>query len=174
MEIVNAVLLILALTFVWGAVNLERPSASRVEINQTDQFNESVKFLQRLKKPSAKEDSYDRRINAYKSTMDSIISEIPDTVQQMEDSYDHNNKNATQKIGQLNSLVSSITTRLEGSNDAQQQTFLTAIEKLNQLSSQINNLKTTIIPIDEQLNQNQDLLNNLSADTEKVKQSVGF
>ena len=54
MEIVNAVLLILALTFVWGAVNLERPSASRVEINQTDQFNESVKFLQRLKKPSAK------------------------------------------------------------------------------------------------------------------------
>jgi chromosome segregation ATPase len=174
MEIVNAVLLILALTFVWGAVNLERPSASKVEINQTDQFNESVKFLQRLKKPSAKEDSYDRRINAYKSTMDSIISEIPDTVQQMEDSYDHNNKNATQKIGQLNSLVSSITTRLEGSNDAQQQTFLTAIEKLNQLSSQINNLKTTIIPIDEQLNQNQDLLNNLSADTEKVKQSVGF
>lgn len=174
MEIVNAVLLILALTFVWGAVNLERPSASRVEINQTDQFNESVKFLQRLKKPSAKEDSYDRRINAYKSTMDSIISEIPDTVQQMEDSYDHNNKNATQKIGQLNSLVSSITTRLEGNNDTQQQNFLNAIEKLNQLSSQINNLKTTIIPIDEQLNQNQDLLNNLSADTEKVKQSVGF
>ena len=174
MEIVNAVLLILALTFVWGALNLERPSASRVEINQTDQFNESVKFLQRLKKPSAKEDSYDRRINAYKSTMDSIISEIPDTVQQMEDSYDHNNKTATQKIGQLNSLVGSITTRLEGNNDTQQQNFLTAIEKLNQLSSQINNLKTTISPIDEQLNQNQDLLNNLSADTEKVKQSVGF
>ena len=174
MEIVNAVLLILALTFVWGAVNLERPSTSRVEINQTDQFNESVQFLQRLKKPSAKEDSYNRRINAYKSTMDSIISEIPDTVQQMEDSYDHNNKTATQKIGQLNSLVGSITTRLEGNNDTQQQNFLTAIEKLNQLSSQINNLKTTISPIDEQLNQNQDLLNNLSADTEKVKQSVGF
>lgn len=174
MEIVNAVLLILALTFVWGAVNLERPSASRVEINQTDQFNESVKFLQRLKKPSAKEDSYDRRINAYKSTMDSIISEIPDTVQQMEESYEHNNKNATQKIGQLNSLVGSITTILEGNNDTQQQSFLTAIEKLNQLSSQINNLKTTIRPIDEQLNQNQDLLNDLSADTEKVKQSVGF
>ena len=174
MEIVNAVLLILALTFVWGAVNLERPSASRVEINQTDQFNESVKFLQRLKKPSAKEDSYDRRINAYKSTMDSIISEIPDTVQQMEESYEHNNQNATQKIGQLNSLVGSITTILEVNNDTQQQSFLTAIEKLNQLSSQINNLKTTIRPIDEQLNQNQDLLNDLSADTEKVKQSVGF
>ena len=174
MEIVNAVLLILALTFVWGAVNLERPSASRVEINQTDQFNESVKFLQRLKKPSAKEDSYDRRINAYKSTMDTIISEMPDTVQQMKDSYDHNNKNATQKIRQLNSLVDSITTKLDDNNETEQQYFLTAIEKLTQLSSQINHLKTTISPIDEQLKQNQDLLNNLSADTEKVKQSVGF
>ena len=70
MEIVNAVLLILALTFVWGAVNLERPSASRVEINQTDQFNESVKFLQRLKKPSAKEDSYDREIKQNKLPWD--------------------------------------------------------------------------------------------------------
>ena len=174
MEIVNAVLLILALSFVWGAVNLESPSASRVEINQTDQFNESVKFLQRLKTPSAKEDSYDRSINAYKSTMDAIISGIPDTVQQMEDSYSYNNRNATQKIGQLNLLVDSITTKLDDNNENEQQNFLTAIEKLTQLSSQINHLKTTISPIDEQLKQNQDLLNNLSADTEKVKQSVGF
>jgi len=55
MEIINAVLLMAALILVWGAVNLDRPATHRVELNQTDQLNESIKFLQRLKSPSAKE-----------------------------------------------------------------------------------------------------------------------
>ena len=55
MEIINGILLILALAFVWGAVNLERPAVSKVEINQSDQMNESMNFLKRLKKPSARE-----------------------------------------------------------------------------------------------------------------------
>ena len=45
MEIVNAVLLMCALILVWGAINLERPAAQRVEVNQSDQLNDSINFL---------------------------------------------------------------------------------------------------------------------------------
>ena len=44
MEIINGILLLLALALVWGAVNLERPAVSKVEINQSDQMNESMNF----------------------------------------------------------------------------------------------------------------------------------
>ena len=57
MEMINAVFLMVALVLVWGAINLERPATHRVEVNQTDQLNESIKFLQRLKSTSAKEQS---------------------------------------------------------------------------------------------------------------------
>ena len=63
MEIINGILLILS-AFVWGAVNLERPAVSKVEINQSDQMNESMNFLKRLK-TSAGEESQSRRLNAY-------------------------------------------------------------------------------------------------------------
>ena len=53
MEIINGILLLLALALVWGAVNLERPAVSKVEINQSDQMNESMNFLKRLKRPTA-------------------------------------------------------------------------------------------------------------------------
>ena len=81
MEIINAVLLMAALILVWGAVNLDRPATHRVELNQSDQLNESIKFLQRLKSPSAKEQSFNRRLQAYKSTVDSVVTEIPSTVE---------------------------------------------------------------------------------------------
>ena len=101
MEIINGILLILALAFVWGAVNLERPAVSKVEINQSDQMNESMNFLKRLKKPSAREESQSRRLNAYKSTMDNIISEIPDTMQKIEESYEGICQGNNRKLRQL-------------------------------------------------------------------------
>ena len=79
MEIINGILLILALAFVWGAVNLERPAVSKGEINQSDQMNESMNFFEAPKEASsAREESQSRRLNAYKSTMDNIIWKIPD------------------------------------------------------------------------------------------------
>ena len=88
MEIVNAVLLMCALILVWGAINLERPAAQRVEVNQSDQLNDSINFLKKLKKPSAKERSQDRRAQAFKSHVDSVSEEIPRTMDSIEESFD--------------------------------------------------------------------------------------
>ena len=88
MEIVNAVLLMCALILVWGAINLERPAAQRVEVNQSDQLNDSINFLKKLKKPSAKEQSQDRRARAFKSHVDSVSEEIPRTMDSIEESFE--------------------------------------------------------------------------------------
>ena len=97
MEIINGILLLLALALVWGAVNLERPAVSKVEINQSDQMNESMNFLKRLKRPSAKEDSQSKRLNAWKSTMAKIIPEIPETMAKIEEQKRQKRNNKRRK-----------------------------------------------------------------------------
>ena len=113
MEIINAVLLMIALILVWGAVNLERPSTHRVEINQTDQLNESIKFLQRLKSPSAKEQSFNRRLQAYKSTVDSVVTEIPSTVEAIQTSHEQNHLTQRRKVKQLQQLAAGIVVEIQ-------------------------------------------------------------
>ena len=174
MEIINGILLILALAFVWGAVNLERPAVSKVEINQSDQMNESMNFLKRLKKPSAREESQSRRLNAYKSTMDNIISEIPDTMQKIEESYEGICQGNNRKLRQLDQLVKSMSSTVEGTNTKLQHDTQKSFSEITDLSTKINDLNSAIAPLEQKLLQNQNSLNELANDTQKVKESVGF
>tara|TARA_B100000963_G_C22609839_1_gene664342 strand:+ start:1740 stop:2264 length:525 start_codon:yes stop_codon:yes gene_type:complete len=174
MEIINGILLILALAFVWGAVNLERPAVSKVEINQSDQMNESMNFLKRLKKPSAREESQSRRLNAYKSTMDNIISEIPDTMQKIEKSYEGICQGNNRKLRQLDQLVKSMSNTVEDTNAKLQYDTQKSFTEITDLSNKINDLNNAIAPLEQKLLQNQTSLNELTNDTQKVKESVGF
>ena len=174
MEIINGILLILARAFVWGAVNLERPAVSKVEINQSDQMNESMNFLKRLKKPSAREESQSRRLNAYKSTMDNIISEIPDTMQKIEESYKGICQGNNRKLRQLDQLVKSMSSTVEGTNTKLQHDMQKSFSEITDLSTKINDLNSAIAPLEQKLLQNQTSLNELANDTQKVKESVGF
>ena len=122
MEIVNAVLLMCALILVWGAINLERPGAQRVELNQSDQLNDSINFLKKLKKPSAKEQSQDRRAQAFKSHVDSVSEEIPSTMDSIEESFEQIQYGQRRKVKQLQQLVTDIHTQLETSNQLQSTT----------------------------------------------------
>tara|TARA_B100000965_G_scaffold397280_2_gene413575 strand:+ start:878 stop:1402 length:525 start_codon:yes stop_codon:yes gene_type:complete len=174
MEIINGILLILALAFVWGAMNLERPAVSKVEINQSDQMNESMNFLKRLKKPSAREESQSRRLNAYKSTMDNIISEIPDTMQKIEESYEGICQGNNRKLRQLDQLVKSMSNTVEDTNTNLQHDTQKSFSEITDLSTKIKDLNSAIAPLEQKLLQNQNSLNELANDTQKVKESVGF
>ena len=174
MEIINGILLILALAFVWGAVNLERPAVSKVEINQSDQMNESMNFLKRLKKPSAREESQSRRLNAYKSTMDNIISEIPDTMQKIEESYEGICQGNNRKLRQLDQLVKSMSNTVEDTNAKLQYDTQKSFTEITDLSTKISDLNNAIAPLEQKILQNQNSLNELTNDTQKVKESVGF
>ena len=174
MEIINGILLLLALALIWGAVNLERPATSKVDINQSDQMNESMNFLKRLKRPSAKEDSQSKRLNAWKSTMAKIIPEIPETMAKIEDSHERICQENDRKFRQLNTLLESISHTVDETNMKIQQDTEKSFVELTNLSNKIGELNNAIIPLENKLLENQSSLNQLTGDAQEVKESVGF
>ena len=174
MEIINAVLLMAALILVWGAVNLDRPATHRVEINQSDQLNESIKFLQRLKTPSAKEQSFNRRLQAYKSTVDSVVTEIPSTVEVIQTSHEQNHLTQRRKAKQLQQLAAGISTNVEQSIQNQQITANQSMDEMLVLKGRIAALHETIPQLKNYLEQSSKALEQLNRDTEMVKDSVGY
>jgi len=174
MEIINAVLLMTALILVWGAVNLDRPATHRVELNQSDQLNESIKFLQRLKTPSAKEQSFNRRLQAYKSTVDSVVTEIPSTVEAIQTSYEQNHLTQRRKVKQLQQLATGISSNVEQSIQNQQITANQSMDEILVLKDRIAALHETIPQLKNYLEQSGKALEQLNRDTEMVKDSVGY
>jgi septal ring factor EnvC (AmiA/AmiB activator) len=174
MEIINGILLLLALALVWGAVNLERPAVSKVEINQSDQMNESMNFLKRLKRPSAKEDSQSKRLNAWKSAMAKIIPEIPETMAKIEDSHERICQQNDRKFSQLDKLLDSISHSVDETNMKVQQDTEKSFVELSNLSVKIGELNNAIIPLESKLLENQSSLNRITIDAQEVKESVGF
>lgn len=174
MEIINAVLLMTALILVWGAVNLDRPATHRVELNQSDQLNESIKFLQRLKTPSAKEQSFNRRLQAYKSTVDSVVTEIPSTVEAIQTSYEQNHLAQRRKAKQLQQLATGISSNVEQSIQNQQITANQSMDEMLVLKDRIAALHETIPQLKNYLEQSSKALEQLNRDTEMVKDSVGY
>ena len=174
MEIINAVLLMAALILVWGAVNLDRPATHRVELNQTDQLNESIKFLQRFKSPSAKEQSYDRRLRAYKQTVDSVVTEIPSTMDEITTSHEQNHINQRRKAKQLRQLTMEIASHIEQTNQQQKTSANHSMQGLLELKNQISTLQQAVPQLKNYLEHNSAALEQLNRDTEMVKESVGY
>lgn len=77
MEIVNAILIFLALVLMWGALNLERAPAARVEIDQSSQLNDSMTFLQKLRTKSPNEVVQSKRVKAYQANLLKMADENP-------------------------------------------------------------------------------------------------
>ena len=152
MEIINGILLLLALALVWGAVNLERPAVSKVEINQSDQMNESMNFLKRLKRPSAREDSQSK----------------------IEDSHEKICQENDLKFSRLDKLLESISHTVDDTNIQIQQDTKKSFVEISNLSAKISELNNAIIPLESKLLENQSSLNRLTSDAQEVKESVGF
>tara|TARA_B100001113_G_C21015381_1_gene581142 strand:- start:489 stop:1013 length:525 start_codon:yes stop_codon:yes gene_type:complete len=174
MEIINGILLLLALALIWGAVNLERPATSKVDINQSDQMNESMNFLKRLKKPSAKEDSQSKRINAWKSTMSKIIPEIPETMAKIEDSHENIYQLSDRKINSLDRLVGSISNTIDETNTRVQEDTQKSFVEISNLAYKIGELNNAITPLETKLQHNLSSLNELNNDAQEVRRIVGL
>ena len=174
MEMINAVFLMVALVLVWGAINLERPATHRVEVDQTDQLNESIKFLQRLKSTSAKEQSFNRRHQAYKVQLDSVVNEIPSTVEAIQTSHEQNHLVHRRKAKQLRQLAEDISSNVEQSIQIQQTSTNQSLAEMEVLGDHIVALHNAIPHLKKHLEQSSMALDQLNRDTEMVKDSVGY
>ena len=174
MEMINAILLMTALIFVWAAINMEKPAVQRLEQNQTEQFNDSIEFLKMLRNPSASEQSQSRRINAYKRTMDTVKEEIPDSVNAIVDQYNQTAESQNETAERILNLTYMIQSNTKDNREDVAQNTDGSIGALNVLVDKIGKLEN-LIPSIEQSNQiAADSLRSLENDTKEVKQCVGY
>ena len=104
MQLINAALLFLALILIWGTLNLDRSTTIRSENEQSTQLNDSMEFLRKLKRKSAREESMGRRMSAYRKTIDQALQENPVCLKGIEDDFD---TRAQACESRLNNLIAS-------------------------------------------------------------------
>ena len=129
-EIINGILFCLR-WHLFGVGNLERPAVSKVEINQSDQMNESMNFLKRLKRPSAREDSQSKG-STHGNYHGQNYPEIPETMAKIEDSHERICQENDRKFSRPDKLVESISHTVDDTNmQIQQDTEKSIIELSN-------------------------------------------
>jgi hypothetical protein len=101
MEIVNAILIFLALVLMWGALNLERSPSARVEVDQNSQLNDSMTFLQKLRTKTPNEIVQSKRVRAYQANLLKMADENPDLLDGAEDLLGEREKDSKRLISNM-------------------------------------------------------------------------
>ena len=102
MNVSNVVLIILAILLLWGAINLDRTSSQRrVVEEQNSTLNDSIEFLRKLNRKSAREQSHGRRIDAYRETVTKAVNDNPENLNQIEMNFESGTGANNSAIGNL-------------------------------------------------------------------------
>ena len=174
MEIVNAVLIFVALVLMWGALNLDRSPMARVEVDQSSQLNDSMTFLQKLRSKSPKEEIQTRRIRAFQANLAQITDENPKLLVGTESMI----ANREEENGiQLNSLISSAEAmgvarleeiKVQEENNGQRRQDIAAIE------DDLLELVNAITQVQQEGMASSQTIEELSTSIEKVRVVVGY
>lgn len=174
MEIVNAVLIFVALVLMWGALNLDRSPMARVEVDQSSQLNDSMTFLQKLRSKSPKEEIQTRRIRAFQANLAQITDENPELLVGTESMI----ANREEENGiQLNSLISSAEAmgvarleeiKMQEENNGQRRQDIAAIE------DDLLELVNAITQVQQEGMASSQTIEELSTSIEKVRVVVGY
>ena len=174
MEIVNAVLIFMALVLMWGALNLDRSPMARVEVDQSSQLNDSMTFLQKLRSKSPKEEIQTRRIRAFQANLAQITDENPELLVGTESMI----ANREEENGiQLNSLISSAEAmgvarleeiKVQEENNGQRRQDIAAIE------DDLLELVNAITQVQQEGMASSQTIEELSTSIEKVRVVVGY
>lgn len=113
MQIINAMLLFLAILLIWSTLNLERSSKLSTPVDQSSQLNDSMEFLRKLKNKSAKEESQTKRINAYQSTVEESLQDNPQTIDRVQSDFIQRSKQSEQQIHGLSTSSQNLAEKLE-------------------------------------------------------------
>ena len=174
MEIINAALIFGALVLMWGALNLDRSPTARIEVDQNSQLNDSMTFLQKFRRKSAKEEIQNRRIRAFQANLEQIMSENPEMLLGVEEEFA---SKTTSNQSQLGSLIGETRrvhqTILDQRNqrviltENQQMVMDTAMSELSELAGEIIELKAAT----DQCNRE---MAGMSKQIDQVKSCVGY
>ncbi|MDP6870462.1 MAG: hypothetical protein QGI21_06805 [Candidatus Poseidoniaceae archaeon] len=163
MQIINAVLLFLALILIWGTLNLDRSANRIVETDQSTQLNDSIEFLRKLKRKSAREESLGRRMEAYRKTVEQALKENPDYLKDIEENFGKgtqaceslldNLMSSTVKINSDLTHVNEAVQKVRESDNADSITTVSHLRELFQAISEIESASSDVEGYSANLNQ---------------------
>ena len=174
MQIINAVLLFLALVFIWGAMNLDRAPVTRIQIDGSTQLNDSIEFLRKLRGKSPNEESQSRRINAYRTAVNDSMNENPTALSEIEANFEEGLKANSKAINKINKESSELFQNMEQIVTQSQNSKLEMQEQITNTSSNLSEMVGLIMDIKEHASRNNTQSDDLKGMVSEVKVCVGF
>jgi|GEM_PF-1499407 len=114
MQIINAILLFLAILLMWSTLNLERSTNNIAKPgDQSSQLNDSMEFLRKLKNKSPKEESQSKRIEAYKKIAEESLKDNPESIDRVELKFDKGAKHCSSLMVGLSRSSSDLVNKFE-------------------------------------------------------------
>jgi hypothetical protein len=150
MQMINAILLFLALILMWSTLSLDRSSGVRISNDQSTQLNDSMEFLRKLKGKSANEESQTRRIDAYRKTVEQSLKDNPDSINEILNKFDSGSEVCGSLLRQiissslaLSNDLSEIKQSIDKTQSNESQEASQTVYHLRELLDLINQLETS-------------------------------
>jgi hypothetical protein len=174
MEIVNAILIFLALVLMWWALNLDRAPAARVEIDQSSQLNDSMTFLQKLRTKSPNEIVQSKRVKAYQANLLRMADENPNLLDGAENLLDEREEETKKMI--LNMINDARQVREAKAEEQGAMAELIANQRAdaNLIETNLIQLIEMIALVHEESSSTSETIARVSEDVGKVKAIVGY
>lgn len=144
MNISNLLLIILAVSVLWMAINLDRSSQQRITSDQNSQLNDSMEFLRGIKNKSANERSKDRRINAYRKTVERTLVENPENLKKIEENFNQSTDSNSKLIENVQVEAEMVANKLTQLKSKNTDAMLKSREDNQKITENLKNLAESI------------------------------
>jgi len=144
MNISNLLLIILAVSVLWMAINLDRSSQQRITSDQNSQLNDSMEFLRGIKNKSANERSKDRRINAYRKTVERTLVENPENLKKIEENFNQSTDSNSKLIENVQLEAEMVANKLSQLKSKNTDAILKSREDNQKITENLKNLAESI------------------------------
>ena len=175
MQIINAILLFLAILLMWSTLNLERSTANIARPgDQSSQLADSMEFLRKIKNKSPKEESQSKRVDAYKKIAEESLKDNPESIDRVESKFDKGTKHCSSLMNGLSRSSDDLVNKFEAIKQDIDSVKSIEHEKFSETSTL---LKEMMIAINDLESSTRDVENSsldLSNQIAEVKSGVVF
>ncbi|MDC3298054.1 hypothetical protein OAU99_01610 [Candidatus Poseidoniaceae archaeon] len=174
MQMINAILIFIAIILMWQTLNLERSAKLAQTSEQSSQLNDSMEFLRKLKTKSPSENSQSQRINAYRKTVEESLKDNPESIDRVELNFDLGSKECANHLNEIANSSNELATKfeqiqidIEQSKSKEDRYFAETSSHLRDMMLVIKDLESSSIEVE---NRSRELSNQIA----EVKSGVVF
>ena len=155
MQIINTILIFLAIILMWQTLNIERSAKLASPSEQSSQLSDSMEFLKKLNNKSPNENSQSKRINAYRKTVEESLKDNPESIDRVESNFDMGSKECANHLNaianssdELANKFEQIQIDIEQSKSKEDRYFVETSSHLREMMLVIKDLESSSIEVE--------------------------